>query len=746
MQPESLIQLIGSGNVTTVEQEWEQLLQVEPLSAENLLRYQPVLVELSRIGRANVAETLAWSAVEGVSSKLPVEAALNVARSFLLAAPESKELRTQTAELYRRVHGKKPGFEALVAEAGLIAGRPARRAVRTMDVCLALEAGSYLVARDEDVCARVEAMDTSEWRFEIEVDGSTESINAVALADRFRPAEANEFRVLQSFNKEELTRRMEEDPVAVVRELCVHNGGKITDSKIEEMIVPGVMTAAEWKKWWTRAKAQLKKSRDVTVSGKTPLTITAAQVPVSEEEDLLSDLRRAEDPTRQFERIHRYLIDCSLRGTTPSTAALKGCAEFLQQRADDATRKGSHGAGALWLLSRWTFDRAGSTDGQSELLDYFASAPNVESVLAAVPVDDLLILALDAITQSRPTEWRELLKSALPRLPLAACDLLAQRLRESGTPAVEFEPVFQRIVANPLSHFDALLWLWDGPADAELDAMQSSSALLTKIVRTLDGARRRDTVSKETIRKLGARARSVFSARGYERFKKSIQGMETGMAGVLRNQVASLDILGRAVRDELVEYLRPIAPQREEAPKLQNWAREDVIYVTEAGMSRKHNEIEQHVNVKMKENARAIGAAAEHGDLSENSEYKFALEERDLLRARLAQMNSEMAIAEVISPTDVPSDHVGIGSRVVFQRQTDGARQELTFLGPWDGDLERNVLNYKAPLAQAVMGKRVSDVVDLETRSGSGRYEIVEIHNGLDESLSSTPVFAEQSG
>jgi transcription elongation factor GreA len=134
----------------------------------------------------------------------------------------------------------------------------------------------------------------------------------------------------------------------------------------------------------------------------------------------------------------------------------------------------------------------------------------------------------------------------------------------------------------------------------------------------------------------------------------------------------------------------------------------------------------------MRDTARAIGAAAEKGDLSENSEYKFALEERDLLRARLAGMNAEMAIAKVIAPDDVPTDRIGVGTRAVFRRVEDGERYEMTFVGPWDTGAA-GTLNYKAPLAQTLMGKRIGEQFDFEHGDASGRYELVELHNALRE-------------
>ena len=133
----------------------------------------------------------------------------------------------------------------------------------------------------------------------------------------------------------------------------------------------------------------------------------------------------------------------------------------------------------------------------------------------------------------------------------------------------------------------------------------------------------------------------------------------------------------------------------------------------------------------MPENARRIGEAASHGDLSENAEYKFALEERDLLRARLAQMQAQLGLAKVIQAQDIETDRVGIGTRVIFRHLDSGSPAEMLFLGPWDADIERHVYNYKAPVAQALMGKTVGQTVELTTADPQGAYEIVAIENGL---------------
>ncbi|MGE0481732.1 MAG: GreA/GreB family elongation factor [Phycisphaerae bacterium] len=119
------------------------------------------------------------------------------------------------------------------------------------------------------------------------------------------------------------------------------------------------------------------------------------------------------------------------------------------------------------------------------------------------------------------------------------------------------------------------------------------------------------------------------------------------------------------------------------------------------------------------------------GDLSENSEYKFALEERDLLRARLAQMNNDLSRARELHFHDVPKDHVGIGSHVTAREIATGETRSMTFLGPFDTDVERSVYNYLAPFSQKFMGARLGDHVKVTLDGRDAELEVVAIENGL---------------
>jgi len=87
----------------------------------------------------------------------------------------------------------------------------------------------------------------------------------------------------------------------------------------------------------------------------------------------------------------------------------------------------------------------------------------------------------------------------------------------------------------------------------------------------------------------------------------------------------------------------------------------------------------------------------------------------------------------------VPTDYVGVGTRVVFEPTGGGDRYETSFVSPWDADHAKGWFNYKAPLAQGIMGKRIGDVVRFEHAGATGEYRIVELHNALQSAVQTSP-------
>lgn len=733
IQPDALEKLAKS-NSNEFEAVWMQLVESGNLTPEKWARYEDGLRALAKQGRVKQVETLAWAAIEAVSEKNPPEKTLTMAGPLLRAVGESEELRGQVLALYRSAYEAQEGFDALLEEAGLAGGRPVRRAVRTLDVCLNISEGDFLGERDSGGAARVDGIDTSSWTIKITTNEGEESLGAVKLADRFFVTTSENYRVLMHFFPERLQQTLAKDPASIVVDLCREQGNTIDSDQLEELMVPEVMDDAEWKKWWTKARTALKKLGNVQLEGRSPYYITFTEKDVDFEEQLVGTFVKMYDPVKQVVLVEEYARDCQTRGDTPSTEALGKCAETLTKRATAIEGSRPQEAFVQWLGVRRLGQIAGGSNGGACGARAMLERHEDGAALIASVVDhSLQHIACEMLIEARPDDWKEILLSLMPRLAMAVCDWAGKHLIEAGVEPKSITELVQPMISSPVDHFEALLWLWNG---VEIDGVAEavpSVTVLSRILRGLEECRLNDHIPRSVGTRFCGRARNVLGARKCERFAACVETLEPGMAKALRRQLGTTDSLGRAVREDMLRILDRKFPRVQTAPALKAWEREDILYVTAEGLARKQDEVAHHVNVKMRENAKAIGEAAEKGDLSENSEYKFALEERDLLRARLAQMNAEVAMSQVVRAGDVPTDEIGVGSRAVFREVSSGGHYEITFLGPWEADFDQGVLNYGSPLGLELMGKRIGDAIEFDHRNASGAHELIELHNALTE-------------
>ncbi len=730
-KPESLVILVSSGNAAAVEEEWMLAFDAPEATVEQLIEFKQVLLELRSLNKLEVAQSLAWTAIESVADRLEPKDILRIAGPFLEAVGSGDELRKKTAELYREAWSDREGLDALIKEAGLEVGRPVRRALRTLEVCVPLGVGDYLVGRHEPLAARVESIDIDDWEIEVTEGKSKKTYGAVNLGDEYELAEATDFRVRQWFDREGLLKELDKTPAPIVIDICRHHGGKLDNDALAVLLVPALIDSAQWKKWWTKARTALKKRPDVTIEGRTPYVIIVHDEKVSYSQRLIEEFARQREVMAQLSTIESYLQLCKTHERDVSTEALANCCETMQSHINGVV---SVDGAIRCLAMMFVASEAGQTQpAPPALLDWLKSADHTKALLGRLDHEHLIQIALEQVKAAEPENWKNLFIAALPSVSQRACEACANMLTEAGCTPKDMSPAVQAMLASPIDSFSALLWLWDGSPTASTLYQGSLEAVLTRVIRGLDEARRDGSANRETLRDMATRCRSVLPARRFERFQACLASIEQGMASALKTQISRSDAIGPALREDMLSLLNEKFVLTEEKPKIQPWEREEVIYVSAEGLRKKQAEAEHHVNVKIRDNAKAIGEAAAKGDLSENSEYKFALEERDLLQARLAQMNDELGKAQALEPEQIPTDHVGVGTHVVFRRTSDGEPYDMTFLGPWDADPDTNVLNYLAPLSQKMMGKRVGDTIEFDHTGANGTYEVVSLHNGLEK-------------
>ena len=150
------------------------------------------------------------------------------------------------------------------------------------------------------------------------------------------------------------------------------------------------------------------------------------------------------------------------------------------------------------------------------------------------------------------------------------------------------------------------------------------------------------------------------------------------------------------------------------------------IYLTQEGYDEIKEELDNLINVKRPENIIAIKEARALGDLSENADYDAARNEQAEIEARIKKLESIIENVEIIE--QVNTDEVGLGNTVKISYVDDeDDLDEYKIVGSQEADPFESKISNESPIAKALLGHKVGDVVSVDSPNGSYEIKIVEI-------------------
>jgi transcription elongation factor GreA len=122
-----------------------------------------------------------------------------------------------------------------------------------------------------------------------------------------------------------------------------------------------------------------------------------------------------------------------------------------------------------------------------------------------------------------------------------------------------------------------------------------------------------------------------------------------------------------------------------------------------------------------------IGTAIEHGDLSENAEYHAAKERQGINEAKIRDLESKVALAEIIDPKKLSGDSVKFGATVTLTNLDTEEEVRYQIVGADESDIDQGLLSISAPLARALIGRSAGEEVTVKLPAGTRRYEIGDV-------------------
>ena len=149
--------------------------------------------------------------------------------------------------------------------------------------------------------------------------------------------------------------------------------------------------------------------------------------------------------------------------------------------------------------------------------------------------------------------------------------------------------------------------------------------------------------------------------------------------------------------------------------------------MSQEGYNKLVAELQQLESVELPQVREAIAEARDKGDLSENFEYHAAKREQSRLLGRIRFKQRILENARVIDTSRLGADVVGLLTKVEMTNLSNNSRMTYTIASPHEANIQERKISIKSPIAQALLGKKVGDVVEVRVPAGIQRLRIESI-------------------
>jgi transcription elongation factor GreA len=153
----------------------------------------------------------------------------------------------------------------------------------------------------------------------------------------------------------------------------------------------------------------------------------------------------------------------------------------------------------------------------------------------------------------------------------------------------------------------------------------------------------------------------------------------------------------------------------------------DVIYVTEEGLQKLKEELDQLRLVERPLISKMISDARDKGDLSENAEYAAAKEAQGMLEMKISKLEDIVTRSRILDETRIDTSTVRILNKVKIKNKNNDHVMEYQIVPESEANFKIGKIAISSPIAMGLIGKKVGDTVQIKVPSGIIPFEIMSI-------------------
>ncbi len=607
------------------------------------------------------------------------------------------------------------------AVSALISKTPSLKAVKAK--LEAMEPGSYVVHRSWGF-GQIKSYHDASQRLLIDFkDKKKHPMDPAFCINTMEVLPANHLLVRKETEPKKIAELIAENPAQLVVEALQAYPNNAATVIEMEITLAQVVGEDKFKKWWSVAKKAVAKDPRVSVPEKKTDCYVVRDVPVSAEDELLEQFTSTRSARRRIVLAEEMMEATGKKDIKADlSSVLKGVADAVKDSNQLDASERLYGAVVRDDLATYTGSEVAFEPTQASLV---ATVRDLPAIAETIPVH-FQSRFLELVDATHPIESRDilftLLKTSQGKFTTECINFLVEHDHSAELAATLTRWQTEQNLRAPV-----LLWIVKNRHSKKFAKLLNdliTPRLLSSIFFAIDyealqaaSARRiplGDILSEDTdlISDLLSTA-DPETARDLANTLMLNQGFE---------ELTKKSLLARFIK--LFPKIQSLVAKDAES-------KEEQLLVSKGSFERKREEYETIVSKKIPENSKAIATAREHGDLKENSEYKMAKQDQQVLMAQKTNLEKELGRARVSNFKDATTEQVGAGT--IVQVKASGKITTYTILGAWDGDPENNIISYKTALGAALVGKKVGNTVKVKTGSSEEDYTIVSIARYADQ-------------
>lgn len=661
-----------------------------------------------------------------------VDTAIEILNTVINYAPRNKDARNSLVEAFTKKYENHSRLEETITLSAIDQQwKPIEEALELFQRNIAFDVDDYIYHRSWKI-GKITAIEGDTLTIDFDEKRGHNMDLDMALKSLTK-LERDHIWIMARHEPEVLKQLAKEDSAELIR-LTLESFGKemnLKDMKAE-IINSGAVTTGSWSSWWTKAKKVFKTNPKFGTSPDKKNVYFLREKPLTFEEDSINRFEGEKDFARKLGIFEDYLN----HSTDFGSAVFGKMLNYFRSKANqDKEKLDPQALESILFLMRLQKQMAGrgtpldlDLPTQEELYQRLEKPAGLLEKLIELENKKTL---LQLIRRFDPA-WEDIYINILQQPPSQFHNRLFDELvLHDKTEKVD--AFLNHVIDHYRQETDHLVWmarLYFERRSREEALHLSETAVISAMINTM-ALLEKEIENKNNVgfnrKKLNTLKDLLFDDGHLESFISEKPVEEVKRVINVLTHVA--DILEEQTRNEITRWVKSSHSELDFSFVEESEVGRELhpFLVTQAGYDKKQAEYKHIVEVDIPENSRDIALAVEKGDLSENAEYKAALEHQEQLKARISQLDEEMKKARVIAEHDVTVDHIGFGNHVRLQNLDSGQEEELTLLGEWESEPAKRIISYKSPLGKALLFKRVSEEVEFKLEDRATHYKVLEI-------------------